>query len=697
MENNPRKSGSFRKSDSFYNRLEKSDDGGPPPEKTGDSDYAHANDSSHNNAKDSDHPIESSQSGDQRDHADGDESLSSDHRLSFEDAAQDIDRLITSLSIQDRSNHPSEIPNTVEKFVRLVQSKIDDYESGSAIFGRDAKEDSALIDAVSQISKLTKLLAEFSPDSSTSKLLSRTSMVVQQAMNFMEEELRMLLEDSTNSLNASEPKSPKSKHSSSNQESDQNKSADSEGKMKEEGEFPAFSDEVISNIKRIASSMLSTGYVTECCQVYSITRRNAFKEAMKQQGFERIGIDDIQKMQWETLEGHITTWVKVVRYSAKVLFPGEKKLCYSVFSNYPSMGEGISTNLARAVIILFLNFAEAVALTKRSAERLFKVLDIYETLAELISTFNEPLYSKDCADELRSEISAVQHRLGEAAVCIFCDLENSIKSDVARNPVPSGAVHPLTRYTMNYLRYACDFKDALEQVFAQRERAEQLKEGLEPLQKEKGNQDDNSNNNNNQKHKFSPFAAQLIAIMDLLDANLEAKSKLYKDPSLRYIFLMNNGRYILQKIKESTETHQLVGDNWRRKRSSELRSYHKNYQRETWSKALQCLSHDGLQVNGKVHKPILKDRFKNFNQMFDDIHKTQSTWVVSDEQLQSELRVSISAVMIPAYRSFLARFGQYFTPGRQMEKYVKYQPEDIETVIEGLFDGNPTSMARRRN
>ena len=78
---------------------------------------------------------------------------------------------------------------------------------------------------------------------------------------------------------------------------------------------------------------------------------------------------------------------------------------------------------------------------------------------------------------------------------------------------------------------------------------------------------------------------------------------------------------------------------------------------------------------------------KYTNQLFDKIHKTQSGWVVSDEQLQSQLRVSISAVMIPTYRLFVARFGFIFTPGKQVEKYIKFQTDDIETVIEELFDG----------
>jgi len=178
-----------------------------------------------------------------------------------------------------------------------------------------------------------------------------------------------------------------------------------------------------------------------------------------------------------------------------------------------------------------------------------------------------------------------------------------------------------------------------------------------------------------------------VRVMDLLDSNLESKSKLYRDISLSSIFMMNNGRYILQKIKGSSEIHDKMGNTWCRKKSSDLRNYHKNYQRETWSRLLGCLVLEGLMSNGKVLKPVLKERFKSFNAMFDEIHKTQSSWVVSDDQLQSELRVSISAVVTPAYRSFVGRFSQYLDPGRQTEKYIKYQPEDIETYIDELFDG----------
>ncbi|KAK9675348.1 hypothetical protein RND81_11G002000 [Saponaria officinalis] len=603
-----------------------------------------------------------------------------EHHWNLNAISEEIDGLIEKLSsVEDVSDLP-DIPPSVEKFSKMVQSEIGKYDAGDSTlkFGDDTEQDTRLLNAMSRVSKLSNLLSKFSSSEKVSPLLTMITLAVQRAMTFMEEELRIIMENPT----------PVSKTPKSADFKDHKQGEDEEG-----NNYPRISEEKIANMRKIVALMISGGYETECCQVYSIVRGNAFKEAMKQQGFEIISVDEVQKMPWETLEGHIGTWIRVVKYVAKVLLPREKTLCDSVFSHdHPQISKAMFSNLIRSTVILFLNFAEAIAITKRSAERLFKVLDIYETLTELMSALDETC-SHECANELMSEISSVRRQLGEAAVCIFCDLENSIKNDVAGHPVPSGAVHPLTRYTMNYLRYACDFKDTLEQVFSLHCNKEQHTDALEPR-----SHDDKDENSEESGVIQAPFALELMTIMNLLDANLEAKSKLYKDPSLRSIFLMNNGRYILQKIKESAEIHELVGNTSCRKRSSELRGYHKSYQRETWSRVLQCLNQEGLQVNGKVQKPVLKERFKSFNQMFDEIHKTQSCWVVSDEQLQSELRVSISAVMIPAYRSFLARFGQYFTSGRQSEKFIKYQPEDIESTIERLFDGNQSmSMSRRKS
>ncbi|KAK3220737.1 hypothetical protein Dsin_014707 [Dipteronia sinensis] len=61
-------------------------------------------------------------------------------------------------------------------------------------------------------------------------------------------------------------------------------------------------------------------------------------------------------------------------------------------------------DLAAAVVVWFLNFSEAVVMTKRSAEKLFKFLDMYETLRDLIPHINDS-YSSEFKLHLIEEVS----------------------------------------------------------------------------------------------------------------------------------------------------------------------------------------------------------------------------------------------------------------------------------------------------
>ncbi|XP_062152175.1 exocyst complex component EXO70C2-like [Alnus glutinosa] len=599
----------------------------------------------------------------------------SDPHCDLHEVFEAVDEFLSTLSDKkddDKENDTVsvDIPHELlEKFLDLVEAKVSKPEV-----------ESSFLVVVHRVSKLTKCLRELKPDESRrSLLINRMEGIHERAISFLEEEFQLLLEDSR----IIDDSNVKGKQ-------DQQVQVDLfESTGHHETDFPGYPDEVVASLNKVAKEMISGGYESECCQVYAVARSNAFEESLQKLGFENHSIDDVHKMQWEALEREIATWIEAFKQCTTVSFSGEKALADLVFSDHPSLASGLFSNITRGVLIQLLNFAEAVAMTKqRSAEKLFKFLDMYETLRDAVPAM-EGLFENEWENELKTETTTARYRLGEAAILMFADLENSIKADTGKTPVPGGAVHPLTRYTMNYLKYACEYKGTLEQVFREQYRFERADSMSRPSHDITQSFDDQ-----NESESHTPFSLQLMRVMELLDSSLETKAKLYKDVGLSNIFMMNNGRYILQKTKGPTEIHDLMGDTWSRKRSSNLRQYHKNYQRETWSKLLGCLSHEGLNVNGKVVRPVLKERFKSFNQMFDEIHKTQSTWVVSDEQLQSELRVSISAVVIPAYRSFLGRFSQYLHDGRQTEKYVKYQPEDIETSIDNLFDGNPTPRRR---
>ncbi|CAM8951517.1 unnamed protein product [Rhodiola kirilowii] len=598
------------------------------------------------------------------------------------------------------NDNPStlDLPESVEVFLGLVEGLIDKYDCGLgenyAKLGNVDEEDVEFFNALENLSKLTNSLEIYrSHSTETMAAYNRATCAQQRAMTFLEEELRALLEQSEKKHELDKGSKMKSMHSSfkneSSHESDRCILPEVNGSGSGEEEFPGYSSGVAISMSRIANAMISSGYKTECSQVYGNERRAAFNEAVTKLGFEGISIEDLQRMPWESLEGEVNTWIRVVQKVATAFFPNERKLCDAMFSNYTKMWSELFSSLAQSVGIKFIDFAVgAIGMTKRSPEKLFKIIDMYETIRDNLPKIIEHFEGSESAEVLKTETSSALCCIGEVIVNIFSELEKSIKSDVGKQPVPSGTVHPLTRYTINYLGYACEYWNTLDQVFKVQQNHQEDESSSNP--------EDNKDHNGNMLASSSPFLKQIAAVMDLLDANLDAKSNLYRDPSLRYIFLMNNGRYILQKMKGMSQVYRMMGELWGRKCSSELRKYHKAYQRETWGKVLGCLSHDGLQVNGKVNKPALKERFKTFNSMFDNIHRTQSTWLVSDTQLQSELRISVSSVVVPAYRSFLGRFGQCLDSGRQSEKYVKYQPDDIQTLIDELFDGNPNSMGRRR-
>ncbi|XP_019161527.1 PREDICTED: exocyst complex component EXO70B1-like isoform X2 [Ipomoea nil] len=535
---------------------------------------------------------------------------------------------------------PDEVPIYVEQFALLLEDLLQGYNTGgeAAVKWRELEEEDAasLLEAVNRICRLYTSISQFySPERQKyAKSISRVGGVLHRAMRFVEEEFRSCLDDYKFPDPPAPPQQPDPASDDpapddpasgdpdpGNDETEENKEEEEEEKekVKEEvdssGEsqqlpaedppeettppqpppyFPGYPEEMVSKLNRLAKAMIFGGYETECCQVYFVARKNALEETLRGKlGFEGYSIDDVQKMNWETAEREISTWMAAFKHSATVLFSCERKLADAVFNDCPQLSttsEAIFIGLSGGLIIQFLIFPEAIAMTKRSAEKLFKFLDLYETMRDNLPTAYEN-FPPDYITELKAEAALTRGRLGEAMVGIFSELENSIQSDSNKTPVPGGAVHPLSRYTMNYLKLAGDYMETLEQVFKDHWKIET-------------GSDFEYNSEQSKSHKpptapkQSPFELQIRKVMELLDANLELKSKLYKDLPLCSIFMMNNGRYILQKVRESPQLTELMGDQWARKQSQELRQYHKTYQRETWGRLLQCLSMEGLMSSG---------------------------------------------------------------------------------------------------
>lgn len=449
--------------------------------------------------------------------------------------------------------------------------------------------------------------------------------------------------------------------------------------------------EVIPDLKDIAERMVASKYERECCQVYSTVRREILDEGLRRLGIEKLSIEEIQKMDWETLEGKIKKWNQAIKIAVQVLLGSEKRLCVQIFEQLGSIQDTCFVETAKGAIMQLLNFAEAIAISRRSPERLFRILDMYESLSDLLPAIQSIFSDESCAC-IRAEADGILTRLGEAAKGTFVEFENAIQRDTSKTPIPGGAIHPLTRYVMNYIKFLFDYTDILKQLIDEKKEAipRQLSDGFIEFAKE-DREGDHSNT--------TPLARRLLSITSLLESNLEGKSKLYKDIALSHLFMMNNIRYIVQKVRGS-ELRTLLGDDWIRRHSGQVRQYATNYQRSAWRKVLSCLRDEGIYIGGssssKVSKEALKDRFKSFNAVFEEVYRNQTAWFVPDPQLRVELRISIEEKLLPAYRAFLGRFGMHLEGVRHAERYIKYTPEDLENFILDLFEGSPGSMHNPR-
>lgn len=279
---------------------------------------------------------------------------------------------------------------------------------------------------------------------------------------------------------------------------------------------------------------------------------------------------------------------------------------------------------------------------------------------------------------MRDAALSLSKRLAQTSQETFVDFEEAVEKDATRTTVLDGTVHPLTSYVINYVKFLFDYQSTLNQLF------QEYVTG------------DNSD---------SQLAVVTMRIMQALQSNLDNKSKQYKDPSLTYLFLMNNIHYMVRSLSRS-EAKDVLGDDWVQRHRRIVQQNANQYKRVAWAKILQTLSVQGLSTSGSgsslgndaannVSKASIKERFKSFNSQFEELHQRQSQWTVPDQELREYLRLAIAEVLLPAYRSFIKRFGPMVETGKNPCKYIRYTPEDLERMLSEFFEGKMLSEPKR--
>ncbi|XP_048843187.1 exocyst complex component 7 isoform X2 [Brienomyrus brachyistius] len=263
--------------------------------------------------------------------------------------------------------------------------------------------------------------------------------------------------------------------------------------------------------------------------------------------------------------------------------------------------------------------------------------------------------------------------VGAKALEEFAD---SIKNDPDKeyNMPKDGTVHELTSNAILFLQQLLDFQETAGAMLA--------------------SQETSSSASSYSSLEFSRklLSTYICKVLGNLQLNLLSKSKVYEDSALSAIFLHNNYNYILKSLEKS-ELIQLVAVTQKRAESSYrelIKEQIKTYQ-QSWVRVTDYLNdrnmpmfQPGTKLKDK-ERQMIKDKFKGFNDGLEELCKIQKVWAIPDKEQRDAIRQAQKRVVSEAYRAFLNRYANIsFT--KNPEKYHKYRPEQVEEMIEKLFD-----------
>ncbi|XP_004246928.2 exocyst complex component EXO70H1-like [Solanum lycopersicum] len=438
------------------------------------------------------------------------------------------------------------------------------------------------------------------------------------------------------------------------------------------------SNVAMADLRLIAECMISSGYGKECVKIYKVIRKSIIDEAIYRLGVEKLSSSQVHKMDWEVLDMKIKDWLRAADVAVKVLFNGERILCDHVFLSNDSIRESCFTEISKDGSMILFSFPEIVAKNcKKSPEKVFRLLDMYTAIAEHWPEI-EAIFSSDSESVIRSQALTSHDKLGESIRTALAEFETVLQKESSKTPIAGGGIHHLTVDVMDYVTLLADYSNVLPDILA---------ESPPPA---KGSLPESyfgiADTNDSPAPAISLRFAWLILI---LLCKLDGKAKHYKDVSLAYLFLANNLRYIIVKVRSSNLKY-LVGENWISKHEEKVKQFASNHERLGWSHVIESLPRE---PNTSMTPQEVKEIFKRFNSSFEQAHRKYSMCMVSDSNLRDELKISITEKLLPTYREFYNKHRNTIVKERHSAHVVRFSPEEVGHRLSDLFFG-PIELER---
>ncbi|KAK8951324.1 hypothetical protein KSP39_PZI003117 [Platanthera zijinensis] len=613
-----------------------------------------------------------------------------DHRLSSLEAAMRPTQVRT-LSIRRAQENIDKALKSAE----VVLGQFDLTRKAEAKILRGPHEDlESYLEAISQLRSIVKFFSSTKGFKSSDGVLNHANTLLSKAIMKLDDEFRQLLSNYSKPVERDRlfeclPSSlrPGVAYSALQTEGGKNSSSvnnsEHETKSLETAIYTPptlIPPRILPLLHDLAEQMVQAGKQDQCIKFYCETRSSVLELSLRKLGVERLSKDDVQKMPLEVLEAKIGNWIHHVKIAVKLLFAAERKVCDQIFNGLNVMKVHCFAEVTADSVLMLFSFGEAIAKSKRSPQKLFGLLDMYEIMHQLQPEVELIFEGKACS-EIREAALNLTKRLAHTAQETLGDFEELVEKHATKTTVFDGTVHSLTSYVINYAKFIFDYQSTLKQLYQEFETT-----------------GDGS---------ISRLAIVTMRIMQALQSNLDCKSKQYKDPALTYLFLMNNINYMVKSVQQS-EGKDLLGDDWVQRHRRIVQQNASQYKRVAWAKIRQTLTvqgsgsssgsgpggSDGSNSSG-VSRANIKERFKSFNLQFEELHQRQSQWTVPDSELRESLRLAVAEILLPAYRSFIKRFGPLIEHGKNPQKYIRYTSEDLERILGEFFEGKTWNEPKR--
>ncbi|ESQ51350.1 hypothetical protein EUTSA_v10017620mg [Eutrema salsugineum] len=425
--------------------------------------------------------------------------------------------------------------------------------------------------------------------------------------------------------------------------------------------------DVMTDLKMIADCMISSGYENECVKIYKKIRRSIIVESLSKLGFENLSFGKIQKLEWESMEKNIKNWLEATKIVIANLFDGERILCDHVFSSYVSIAESCFSDITLDSALTLFIFPVSVARCRKTVEKIFSTLDVYQTISKLLPQIEE-IFSYDSTSAVRLQAADSLNSLAGAINSMVAEFEASITKESSKSSIPGGGVHQLTRYVMNFVVFLADYNESLAGV---------LTESTLPLP------EDYAGELGSLSSSSSPVTTRFAWLILVLLCKIDTKSRVYNDVALTYLFLANNLHYVISKVRTSN-LRVVLGDEWVASHEGRVSQYLDKYERIAWGEVMTSLSDE----EAVMEENVAKERLKRFNEALEEAFRKQSDWVVPDSKMREDLRDSVAKKLTCVASSFYEKHHV-----ETWEDVVRFVPEGLGNYLSDLFLGTGGSCS----